>query len=213
VAVVAATTLDTMMNCPDVYFMRKLVCGAAGVGVVDIERSAAENITALAAALRKPVAEMVVAVIYKRMNFDLIAEVEATGAKWHRFDEGDVAIAVAAATPGSGIDMMIGIGGNPEGVLAASAVRVLGGYMQGVLAPRNDKEIAAAVACGYLPDQKLELDDLVGPGRQVFVLAGVTPGILADQVRSGGQGEQHKVVEVFVLDSLIDGAQKVLVER
>jgi fructose-1,6-bisphosphatase II len=213
VAVVAATTLDTMMNCPDVYFMKKLVCGSAGIGVVDIERSATENISALATALGKPVSELAVAVIYKKMNFDLIAEVEATGAKWHRFDEGDVAIAVAAATPGSGIDMMVGIGGNPEGVLAASAVRVLGGFMQGVLAPRNDQEVASAIACGYSPDQKLELDDLVGPGRQVFVLAGVTPGILADAVRDGGAGKHGKVVEVFVLDSLIEGAQKISVER
>lgn len=210
VAVVAATSLGTMMNCPDVYFMKKLVCGAAGFGVVDIENSASENIYLLAQALGKPVSQLVVAVINKAANQAVIEEVQACGAIWHRFDEGDVAIAVAAATPGSGIDMMLGIGGNPEGVLAASAVRALGGFMQGTLAPRNEEEVTSAIAAGYHPTQKLELDDLVGDGRQVFVLAGVTPGILADEVAAGANGSKR--VEVFVIDSDAGGSQKLSVE-
>ena len=208
VAVVAASEFGSMMNCPDVYFMHKLVSGPAARGVLDLDLSVGENLSRLADALGKPIAELTVAVIYKKMNYELIEQVQAAGAHWHRFDEGDVAMAVAAATPGSGIDLMIGIGGNPEGVLAGVAVQVLGGFMQGRLAPRNDDEVAAALACGYSPEQKLELDDLVRPGRKVFVLAGVTPGMLADAVDIDSDGVAR--VEVFVLDSTISGHQKVL---
>ena len=207
VAVVAASPLGTMMDCPDVYFMKKLVCGAEGVGVVDIDFSATENITRLAAALDKPVSELTVAVIYKKMNYDLIEEVRATGANWHRFDEGDVAMAVAAATPGSGIDMMLGVGGNPEGVLAACAVRILGGFMQGVLAPRSADEIEAALNSGYAIDQKFGLSELVGGDRQVFVLAGVTPGILTEGISETEDGKLD--VELFVLDTQLEGGRRI----
>ena len=207
VAVVAASPLGTMMDCPDVYFMKKLVCGAEGVGVVDIDFSATENITRLAAALDKPVSELTVAVIYKKMNYDLIEEVKATGANWHRFDEGDVAMAVAAATPGSGIDMMLGVGGNPEGVLAACAVRILGGFMQGVLAPRSADEIEAALNSGYAIDQKFGLSELVGGDRQVFVLAGVTPGILTEGISETEDGKLD--VELFVLDTQLEGGRRI----
>lgn len=207
VAVVAASPLGTMMDCPDVYFMKKLVCGAEGVGVVDIDFSATENITRLAAALDKPVTELTVAVIYKKMNYELIEEVKATGANWHRFDEGDVAMAVAAATPGSGIDMMLGVGGNPEGVLAACAVRILGGFMQGVLAPRSADEIEAALNSGYAIDQKFGLSEMVGGDRQVFVLAGVTPGILTEGISETEDGKLD--VELFVLDTQLEGGRRI----
>lgn len=207
VAVVAASARGTMMNCPDVYFMKKLVTGAEGVGIVDIDFSATENINRLAEALGKPVSELTVAVIYKKMNYDLIEEVQATGANWFRFDEGDVAMAVAAATPGSGIDMMLGVGGNPEGVLAACAVRILGGFMQGVLAPRNPDEIEAALNAGYRLDQKLGLSEMVGGDRQVFVLAGVTEGVLTEGISETDDGKLD--IELFVLDTLIEGGRRI----
>ena len=207
VAVVAASARGTMMDCPDVYFMKKLVTGAAGIGVVDIDYSARENIQRLAQALNKPVGELSVAVINKQRNFELIEEVKASGAKWFRFDEGDVAMAVAAATPGSGIDMMLGVGGNPEGVLAACAVRILGGFMQGVLAPRNPDEIESAINAGYRIDQKLSLRDMVAGDRQVFVLAGVTEGILTDGISKTHDGKLD--IELFVLDTLIEGGRRV----
>jgi fructose-1,6-bisphosphatase II len=207
VAVVAASARGTMMDCPDVYFMKKLVTGAEGVGVVDIDFSATENINRLAQALGKPVSELTVAVIYKKMNYDLIEEVQAAGANWFRFDEGDVAMAVAAATPGSGIDMMLGVGGNPEGVLAACAVRILGGFMQGVLAPRNPDEIEAALNAGYRLDQKLGLSEMVGGDRQVFVLAGVTEGVLTEGISEAEDGKLD--IELFVLDTLIEGGRRI----
>jgi len=207
IAVVAASPRGTMMDCPDVYFMKKLVTGAVGAGVVDIDRPAGENIKLLAAALQKPVGELTVAIIYKERNFELIDEIQSAGAKWFRFDEGDVAMAVAAATPGSGIDMMLGVGGNPEGVLAASAVRILGGFMQGVLAPRNPDEIESALNSGYRLDQKLELQDLVAGDRQVFVLAGVTDGVLTDGIVETDDGKLD--IELFVLDTLIEGGRRI----
>jgi fructose-1,6-bisphosphatase II len=207
VSVVAASPLGTMMECPDVFFMKKLVCGPEGVGIVDIDFSATENITRLAAALDKPITDVTVAVIYKAVNYELIEEVQASGANWHRFDEGDVAMAVAAATPGSGIDMMLGVGGNPEGVLAACAVRILGGFMQGVLAPRSADEIESALNAGYAIDQKFGLSELVGGDRQIFVLAGVTPGILVDGISESEDGKLD--VELFVLDTELEGGRRI----
>ncbi len=209
VAVAAASTVGTMMNCPHVYYMQKLVCGVEGVGVVDISYSATENIQALAAALGKPVSEVVVAVINKPENADLIAEVQASGAKWHRFDDGDVAMAVAAATPGVPVDMMLGIGGNPEGVLAACAVRILGGFMQGRLAPRSDYESASAIEAGYDVDRTYGLTELVAGDRHIFVLASVTEGMLTQGITENENGELE--IELFVLDTLLEGGRKVRV--
>jgi fructose-1,6-bisphosphatase II len=185
--------------------MKKLVCGPEGVGVLDIDYSATQNIQNLADALRKPVAELSVAVIDKPVNAELIEEVKASGAHWYRFEEGDIAMAVAAATPGSGVDLLLGVGGNPEGVLAACAVRILGGFMQGVLAPRSIEEIEAALNSGFQLDKKFGLSELVGGTRQVFVMAGVTDGILVEGIKVFSETEMD--VQLFVLDTDIEGGR------
>lgn len=205
VSVIAASEPGEMMNCPDVYYMKKLVCGPEGVGLLDIDYSATQNIQNLADALRKPVAELSVAVIDKPVNAELIEEVKASGAHWYRFEEGDIAMAVAAATPGSGVDLLLGVGGNPEGVLAACAVRILGGFMQGVLAPRSIEEIEAALNSGFQLDKKFGLSELVGGTRQVFVMAGVTDGILVEGIKVFSETEMD--VQLFVLDTDIEGGR------
>lgn len=205
VSVIAASEPGEMMNCPDVYYMKKLVCGPEGVGLLDIDYSATQNIQNLADALRKPVAELSVAVIDKPVNAALIEEVKASGAHWYRFEEGDIAMAVAAATPGSGVDLLLGVGGNPEGVLAACAVRILGGFMQGVLAPRSIEEIEAALNSGFQLDKKFGLSELVGGTRQVFVMAGVTDGILVEGIKVFSETEMD--VQLFVLDTDIEGGR------
>ena len=205
VSVIGASEPGEMMNCPDVFYMKKLVCGPEGVGLLDIDYSATQNIQTLADALQKPVAELTVAVIDKPVNADLIEEVKASGAQWHRFEEGDVAMAVAAATPDSGIDLLLGVGGNPEGVLAACAVRILGGFMQGVLAPRSIEEIEAALNSGFQLDKKIGLSELVGGRRQIFVLAGVTDGILVKGIKVFSETEMD--VQLFVLDTDIEGGR------
>jgi fructose-1,6-bisphosphatase II len=205
VSVIGASEPGEMMNCPDVFYMKKLVCGPEGVGLLDIDYSATQNIQNLADALQKPISELSVAVIDKPVNAELIEEVKASGAHWYRFEEGDIAMAVAAATPGSGVDLLLGVGGNPEGVLAACAVRILGGFMQGVLAPRSIEEIEAALNSGFQLDKKFGLSELVGGTRQIFVMAGVTDGLLVEGIKVFSETELD--VQLFVLDTDIEGGR------
>ena len=200
VAVMAAAERGSMLESSEVYMMKKIVSGPAGTGVLDIDASPAENITALAEALGKPVDEMRVAVINKARNFELIAQVQEAGATWVRFDEGDIAMAVAAATAGSGVDLLLGLGGSPEGVVAAVAVQVLGGFMQTRFAPQDAEQIARGLAAGYDLEGKFELDDLVSGERFVFVLTGITDGVLARGVR---EGDEHLELQTFILDSAL----------
>jgi fructose-1,6-bisphosphatase II len=118
-------------------------------------------------------------------------------------------MAVAAATEGSGVDLLLGIGGAPEGVVTAVAVRVLGGYMQGVLAPQTPDEIERALQANYALDKKFELEDLVGGDRHIFVLTGVTDGILVDGVR---EADGELTIQSMVLDSALDGARLIEVK-
>lgn len=213
VSVIAAAERGALLDCSDVYYMQKLVTGAAGIGVCDIDMTATENITALAAAKEISVTDIRVAVINKERNYDLIAEVEASGATWVRFEEGDVAMAVAAATDDSGIDMLIGIGGAPEGVATACAVRILGGHMQARLAPGDAEEIARALESGYDLEKKYELQDLASGNRFVFLLTGVTDGLLVRGIREQEDGALE--VQTFLLDSSLSDGQiiDVRVER
>lgn len=200
VAVMAAAERGAMLESSEVYMMKKIVSGPAGRGVLDIDATPAENIAALAEVLGKPVHEVRVAVINKARNFELIAQVQDTGAEWVRFDEGDIAMAVAAATPGSGVDLLLGVGGSPEGVVAAVAVQVLGGFMQTRFAPQDSEQIARGLAAGYDLEAKFELDDLVSGDRFVFVLTGITDGVLARGVL---QSEAGFEMETFILDSAL----------
>jgi fructose-1,6-bisphosphatase II len=202
VAVMAASERGSMLESSEVYMMKKIVSGPAGRGVLDIDATAAQNITALAEALGKPVDEMRVAVINKARNFELIAQVQDAGAHWVRFDEGDIAMAVAAATPESGVDLLLGLGGSPEGVVAAVAVQILGGFMQTRFAPEDAEQIARALAAGYDLEAKFEIGDLVSGDRLVFVLTGITDGVLTRGVRETESGLE---VQTFILDSALDG--------
>jgi fructose-1,6-bisphosphatase II len=169
VSVIALAPRGTMFDPVDTFYMDKLICAAAGGGVVDIRRPVAENLVALAAALAIPVAELVVSVLDKPRHVALRAEIAAAGARVRPVAEGDVASAVAAASSGSGIHLVLGIGGTPEGIIAACAVRALGGFMQGRLAPQSADQLAAAIAAGHALDRVLELDDLVASDDVLFV--------------------------------------------
>ncbi len=213
VSVIAAAERGTMLDCSNVFYMQKLVTGADGIDVCDIDLSATENIRRLAEAKDVPVTDIRVAVINKPRNAELIAEVEASGATWVSFDEGDVAMAVAAATDDSGIDMLIGIGGAPEGVATACAVRILGGHMQARLAPGDVDQLARALESGYDLEKKYELEDLVAGERLVFIMTGLTDGLLVRGIREKREGVLD--VQVFLLDSDLDDGQviDVRVER
>ena len=206
VSVIAASEYGAMALTPEVHYMQKLVTTGVGRGVVDLDLSATENIRHLADALAKAIGDVRVAVIDKPRNAALIAEVQAAGAKWARFAEGDVAQAVLAASVGTEVDMLLGVGGNPEGVASAVAVKVLGGFMQGRLAPQSEFERSAALAAGLDLDRKFELPDLVAGSRHIFVMAGVTD---APMVRGFVYRDGRLQVEVLVLDTVL-GAPQVL---
>ena len=204
VSVMAAASRGGMMAAPEIYYMQKIVSGPAGVGVLDLDFEPERNVELLAGALGKPISEVNVAVIDKGRNQELISRIRATGANWVRFAEGDVAMAVAAATPGSGVDLLLGIGGNPEGVVTACAVQALGGFMQGRLMPLTQVEMEGAVAAGYDLERKFELGDLAAGERFIFVLTALTDGPLARGMREADGGV---FVETYVLDSELDGPQ------
>jgi fructose-1,6-bisphosphatase II len=174
VAVIALAPRGTMFDPRDVFYMQKLISCAAGVGVLDVLASPAQNATRLAAALGKPLGELVVSVLDKPRHASLIAELRDLGVRVHLVGEGDVSIAIAAATPGSGIDAVMGTGGTPEGIIAACAVRSLGGFMQGRMAPQTHEQRAAAVAAGHDLDRVFTLDELVASDRVLFVSTPVT---------------------------------------
>lgn len=200
VSVMAAAQRGGLMAAPEVFYMQKIVTGRAGRDVVDLDYSPERNIELLAEALDKPVSELNVAIIDKNRNKDLIERVQAAGANWVRFAEGDVAMAVAAATGDVGVDMLLGIGGNPEGVVTACAVQALGGFMQGRLMPLSPDEMTAALDAGYDVEKKFELDELASGERFIFVLTGITDGLLTKGIR---EVEDELHVQSFVLDSEI----------
>ena len=151
--------------------------------MLDIRQSIAENIRALAAAKKKPVDEMRVAVLDRPRHEGLIAEIRATGAGTRLILDGDVAGGINAARHDSRIDLCVGTGGSPEGVATACAVKALGGFIQGRLAPGSDEEHARGAAAGLKFDYVYEADELVSSDNTFFVATGVTDGELVRGVR------------------------------
>ena len=198
VSVMAACTRGGMLAAPEVYYMQKIVAGPAGRGVLDLDFTPERNIELLAAELGKPVSQLNVAVIDKGRNRDLIQRVQDAGANWVRFAEGDVAMAVAAAVGDVGVDLLLGIGGNPEGVVTACAVQAIGGFMQGRLMPLTPDEMTRALDAGYDVERKYHLEELANGERYIFVLTGITDGLLAAGIREVDE-ELH--LQSFVLDS------------
>lgn len=173
IAVIAIAPRGTMFDPVDVFYMDKLICASAGIGAVDIRRPPRDNLVALARAKGVSVGSLTAVVLDKPRHEDLVRDIRATGARVRLVREGDVAGAVEAATEGSGVDLVLGIGGTPEGVIAACAVRALGGFMQGRLAPQTHRQTAAALAVGHDLARVLELDDLVASEDVIFVSTNV----------------------------------------
>lgn len=198
VSVIAVSPRGTMLDCHAVYYMKKIVSGPAGVGLLDIDYSTEKNIRLLAQATGREVSEISVAVIDKPRNAQVIKEVQATGARWVKFEEGDIANAIAAALPDTGIDLLLGVGGAPEGVVTACAIRGVNGFMQGVLAPQTPDEIERAMMSGLELSKKLELTDLVSGDRQVFVMTGITEAPLLHGVRIE---DGKEIIQSLIIDS------------
>jgi fructose-1,6-bisphosphatase II len=204
VSVMAAAERGGMLAAPEVFYMQKIVSAAAGRGVLSLDYTPEDNIRRLAEELGKSVQEMNVAIIDKGRNHDLIKRVQDFGANWVRFAEGDVAMAVAAAVGDVGVDLLLGIGGNPEGVVTACAVQALGGFMEGRLMPLTPDEMSRALGAGYNVEKSYSLDELASGGRFIFVLTGITDGLLTKGIREDGES---LFLQSFVLDSDVDEAR------
>jgi len=175
ISVIAVAERGGFLHAPDTY-MDKIATGPEAKGVIDIDLSATENINRVSEALRKPVGDMTVVILDRPRHTDLINEVRKTGARIHLIGDGDVSAAVAAAWPDSGIDLLIGIGGAPEGVISAAAMQCLGGDFQGRLKFRNEEEKQRALRMGVKDlHKKYNLNELAH-GHVMFCATGVTDG-------------------------------------
>src|SRR2546427_5709049 len=183
IAVIALAERGTMFFPGAAVYMEKIAVGPIGIDVIDINASPTENVNAVAKAKSVSPRELSVVVLERDRHEALIAELREAGAKVLLIRDGDVAPAIAAARPGTGVDLLYGIGGTPEGVISAAALKCVGGGIQGKLWPRNDEERQQLVDAGLDPERVLTTDDLVA-GEDVFVAAtGGTTGSLLRGVR------------------------------
>ena len=159
------------------HYMDKLVVGAAARDAIDLREDPERIVERVAAALGKPTRDLTVLILDKPRHDELVQRVRATGASVRLPSAGDVAGALLAAMPDTGVDLLMGIGGTPEGVMAAAAVKELGGAMQTRLAPQSEAEAEAVAAAGYSTDEILEVDDLVD-GPAIFAATAITGGTL-----------------------------------
>jgi fructose-1,6-bisphosphatase II len=188
IAVIAVAERGTMFFPGAAVYMDKIACGPEAIDTVDIDAPPRENVVRVARAKGKKPSEVTVVVLERDRHDELIAELRDLGAKVLLIPDGDVAPAIAAAQPTTGVDLLMGVGGTPEGVIAAAALKCVGGGVQGKLWPRNDEERQALVDAGLDPDRVLTTDDLVS-GDDVFVAAtGVTTGALLRGVRYTAEG-------------------------
>src|ERR1700760_1372006 len=186
VAVLAVAERGSMYDPSAVFYMTKLAAGPESAAVVDIDAPPAVNIAAVAEAKGITPHDVTVVILDRPRHEGLIAAVRAAGARIHLITDGDVAGAIMAAREGTGIDLMLGIGGTPEGIIAACALKCLGGVILGKLAPRDEAERRRALDAGHDLDRVLTTDDLVTSDDVFFAATGVTDGELVDGVRYRG---------------------------
>ena len=194
-AVIAFADQGGFLNAPDVYMDKLAVGGGLPAGVVDIDESPAANLRSLAKAKACDVSDLLVCILDRPRHTELIARVREAGARIQLITDGDVSGVIATSQPDSGVDMYVGSGGAPEGVLAAAALQCIGGQMQGRLLFRNDDEKARAARWGVKDlSRKYEIHDLAH-GNVMFAATGVTTGSFLRGVRRfAGGAYTHSVV-------------------
>ena len=194
-AVVALAERGTMFDPGPCMYMEKIAAGPEARDVLDLDAPIGENLERLAKVKSMDVADLTVMILERSRHEQIVKEVREAGARIRFITDGDVAGAISAARDKSGVDMLIGIGGTPEGVIAAAAIKCLDGVIQGRLWPRNDEERAAALAAGYDLDQVLTADDLVSGDDVFFAATGITDGELMRGVRyTGGSARTQSLV-------------------
>jgi fructose-1,6-bisphosphatase II len=195
-AVIAVSERGTMFNPGPCVYMEKLAVGPEAAGKVNLEWSPTQNIEAVARAKGESVRDVTAVILDRPRHDELIREVRSTGARIRLITDGDVAGAIATAWSESGADILLGVGGTPEGVIAAAALKCMGGELQGRLWPRDEAEAERARGAGYDLERVLGLDDLVQGDNCFFAATGITDGELLRGVRydSGGATTESLVM-------------------
>ena len=195
-SVIAVSERGTMFDPGPCVYMTKIAVGPDAAGSIDITATATQNLRWIAKAKRENVRDLTVAILDRPRHEELVEEVRIAGARIKLISDGDVFGAIATAWPDAGVDVLLGIGGTPEGVISAAALKCMGGEMQGMLWPRNDTERQAALDAGYDLDQVLTTDVLVRSDNCFFAATGITDGELLNGVRyiSGGARTQSLVM-------------------
>lgn len=183
IAVLAAADRGTMFDPSAVFYMDKLVTGPDAADFVDINAPVSVNIRRVAKAKRSTPEDVTVVILDRPRHEGLIEEIRETGARIKLISDGDVAGSILALREGTGIDMLLGVGGTPEGIISACAVKCLGGTIQGKLWPKDDEERQRAIDAGHDLDRVLTTDDLVSGENVFFVATGITDGELLRGVR------------------------------
>jgi fructose-1,6-bisphosphatase II len=188
ISVLAVSDRGTMYDPSAVFYMNKIAVGPDAVDVIDITVPIGENIRRVAKAKSVSVSDLTVCILDRPRHRQLIADVREAGARCRLISDGDVAGAISACRPNTSTDLLVGIGGTPEGIIAAAAIRCMGGAIQGQLAPKDDDERQKAIDRGYDLDQILHTEDLVSGENVFFCATGVTDGDLLKGVHYYGGG-------------------------
>ena len=186
--VLAVSGRGTMFDPGPCFYMNKLAVGPEAAGSIDITQSPTDNLKAAASALRKSVRDMTAVVLDRPRHNELIAEIRSAGARIRLIQDGDVAGAISTGWPESGADILFGVGGTPEGVISAAALKCMGGEIQAQLAPRSDSERENVLAAGFDLDKVIHTDDLVSGDNCFFAATGVTDGELLRGVHYDSRG-------------------------
>lgn len=177
-SVLAVAPKGSMLNPSCCFYMEKLASSKIGAGVISLNQSIRENIVEFAKASKRPTDSIMVAILDRPRHQELIEEVRSVGAKTRLLLDGDVAGAINAARPASRIDLLMGVGGSPEAVIASAALQAIGGYFEGRFAPTSKSEIDAIYKQGMSPEASYTIDDFVAPGDTYFIATGVTDSSL-----------------------------------
>ncbi|WP_067652967.1 class II fructose-bisphosphatase [Nocardia harenae] len=195
ISVLAVAERGAMFDPSAVFYMHKIAVGPEAAGVVDISVPISENVRRVAKAKGLHKSDLTVCILDRPRHAELIQQVRDAGARIRLISDGDVAGAIAAARTDSGTDILVGIGGTPEGIIAAAAMRCMGGEIQGKLAPKDDEEKQKAIDAGHDLDRVLGTEDLVSGENVFFCATGVTDGDLLRGVRYfGGGASTHSIV-------------------
>ena len=209
IAVLAATERGAMFDPSAVFYMDKIAVGPECADVIDVNASPGDNIRRVAKAKRANTEDVTVCILDRPRHEKLVHEVREAGARIRFISDGDVAGAISAARPGTGVDILMGIGGTPEGIIAAAALRCMGGAMQAKLWPRDDAERRKALDAGHDLDRVLTTEDLVAGEDIFFCATGITDGELlrgvryyADSVQTESIVMRSKSGTIRLVDSL-----------